>query len=476
MTAPVLDALATVCRARPGEPGDAVAGVVPSYVASPATVAEAAAVMRVAAERGLAVVPRGAGTKLLWGLPPERCDLVVDTRGLGRVIEHAAGDLVVRVEAGLPLDALRETLASANQQLALDSPLPGATVGGALATGTGGPRRFLYGSARDLLIGITVVRADGVVAHSGGKVVKNVAGYDLGKLFTGSYGTLGLIVEAAFRLHPLPAAAAYITAAAPDAERALEMVQAVLHSPLAPAAIELDGPDPITVTVLLEGVPEGVRPRAEAARELIGGRIAAAPPAWWGTLPSCAAAGAANAAFPAPGDAPRPNAGAAGTNAAGTALGGAAPADPAGEGQAPGDAVRGEAMPAALRGSSPGDAASAEVAAGAVAGRGSGGEVLAEVRAKPTALTGLLAVVGEVPGAQIRGSAGRGVWHVALPAGGAAEALARLRRHGTAAVLAAPAGLDVDRWGPPALPLMRRVKDQFDPDHRLSPGRFAGGI
>lgn len=437
MTAGALDDLAGACAARPGEPGDAVAGVVPAYVATPATVAEAAAVMRVAAGRGLAVMPRGAATKLHWGLPPERCDLVVDTRGLGRVIEHVAGDLVVRVEAGVAVDDLRETLASANQQLSLDSPLPGATVGGALATATGGPRRFMYGAARDLLIGVTVIRADGVVAHSGGKVVKNVAGYDLGKLLTGSYGTLGLIVEAAFRLHPLPAAAVYVTATAGDAERALEMVQAVLHSPLAPTAIEVDGPDPVTVTVLLEGVPEGVAPRAEAARQLIGGHATSAPPAWWGALPSRAT----------PPDAAAPE---------------TAPVE-----VAPGGAVRAGAA----------DVAGAGAAGGYPQNGAAGPEVLAEVRAKPTALTGLFAVAGDVPGARIRGSAGRGVWHVALPAAGAGDALARLRRHGTAAVLAAPADLGLDRWGPlPALPLMRRVKDQFDPEHRLSPGRLPGGI
>src|SRR5262249_57040986 len=102
-------------------------------------------------------------------------------------------------------------LAPAGQQLALDTPLPGATIGGTVATGTSGPRRMLYGAARDLLIGVTVVRADGTVARAGGKVVKNVAGYDLGKLVAGSYGTLGLITQCAFRLHPLPAAVAYLS-------------------------------------------------------------------------------------------------------------------------------------------------------------------------------------------------------------------------------------------------------------------------
>ena len=130
---------------------------------------------------------------------------------MDQVIEHAAGDLVARVQAGTTMGQLAAVLATAGQQLALDAPAE-ATVGGVIATGTAGPRRFRYGAPRDLLIGLTVVRADGVVAHSGGKVVKNVAGYDLGKLFAGSRGTLGLITEATFRLHPLPAEVAYVTA------------------------------------------------------------------------------------------------------------------------------------------------------------------------------------------------------------------------------------------------------------------------
>jgi glycolate oxidase FAD binding subunit len=382
-----LDALAKACDVRPAEPADAVQGIAASYVASPATVAEASELMRAAAEQELTVVPRGAGTKLHWGAPPERCDLIVDTRRLGRLIEHAAGDLVVKAEAGLSLHDLQEVLAGTRQQLALDGLVPGATVGGVLATATAGPRRLLYGSARDLLIGITVIRADGVVAHSGGKVVKNVAGYDLGKLFTGSRGTLGLITEAAFRLHPLPHASAYVTATADDAARALELTRALLHSPLVPAAIEVDGPGPISVSVLLEGLAEAVPRRAEAARDLIGGEITAEPPAWWGRLPE--------------------------------------------------------------------------------------GDVLAEVRAAPSKLTSIFA---EEPG-RVRGSTGRGIWHVGLAAGDAEEALTRLRRHGSAVVLSAPEDTPLDRWGAvPALPLMLRVKDQFDPGHRLSPGRFAGGI
>jgi glycolate oxidase FAD binding subunit len=360
-------------------------------VARPATISEAVELMR---DRDLAVVFRGAGTTLRQGPPPTRCDLVIDTRSLDGLVEHAAGDLVVKVQAGHSMTDLQEVLAKAGQQLAVDH---AGTVGGAIAAAAAGPRRLLYGTVRDLLIGVTIIRADGVLARAGGKVVKNVAGYDLGKLFTGSRGTLGLIVEAAFRLHPLPRAFAYVGATAADAGAAHSMVQALLGSSLVPAAIELDAPvgGPIVVMALFEGVPDGVAARARAARSLLGGdaRISDGAPAWWGH-------------------------------------------DPA-------------------------------------------GEILVEVRTKPTELRPLM--VSNDCGVALRGSAGNGVWRLGLPADAEPErVLSGLRSRGWRSVLlvAPPAVFgEVDAWGRVAgLTLMRRVKDQFDPDHRLSPGRFVGGI
>jgi glycolate oxidase FAD binding subunit len=290
----VRDALAAACPAlSDGGPADAVCGVAPSFVGSPASPVGAAAVGRAGAGAGLSVVPRGAGSGLAWGLPPASCDLVVDMRRMDTVVEHAAGDLVARVQAGALMGQVAAVLAEAGQQLALDAPAD-ATVGGVIATGTAGPRRFRYGTPRDLLIGITVVRADGVVAHSGGKVVKNVAGYDLGKLLAGSQGTLGLVTEATFRLHPLPAAAAWVTAefAAPD--RAAAAVAAASGSALVPSAVELDWPagGPLRAGVLVEGTPSGVEERARQVSGLLesaGGSAVAAcgsPPARWGRLPS----------------------------------------------------------------------------------------------------------------------------------------------------------------------------------------------
>ncbi len=240
-------ALAAACEAvRPGEAADAVDGRVPALVAAPSSTAEAAALMRAAAEHDLAVVVRGSGSRLGWGTPPTRCDVVVETLQMGQVIEHAAGDLVARVQAGARFGDVAAVLAKAGQEIALDVP-PAATVGGVIADALAGPRRLRYGSPRDLLIGITVVRADGIIAHSGGKVVKNVAGYDLGKLFAGSAGTLGLITEATFRLHPLPAARAWVTTAfpgAPDAASAAAAVAAAANSPLVASAVELSRPVP----------------------------------------------------------------------------------------------------------------------------------------------------------------------------------------------------------------------------------------
>jgi glycolate oxidase FAD binding subunit len=133
---------------RDGEPADAVGGLTPSFVASPASTQEAAALLAAAAAAGLAVVPRGAGTGLAWGLPPSACDLVVDLSGMDQVIEHAAGDLVARVQAGATFGGVAAVLAKAGQELALDVPAD-ATIGGVVATGMAGPRRLRYGSPRD---------------------------------------------------------------------------------------------------------------------------------------------------------------------------------------------------------------------------------------------------------------------------------------------------------------------------------------
>jgi glycolate oxidase FAD binding subunit len=146
----------------------------------------------------------GGRTKLDWGRPVPRSDLEIPTSGLDRILEHNEGDLTAVLQAGVPVARAQEQFAEANQMIALDPPDPGgATIGGIVATGDSGPLRHRYGAARDLILGVTIALPDGTVARAGGKVIKNVAGYDLAKLFTGSFGTLGAIVEVAVRLHPL---------------------------------------------------------------------------------------------------------------------------------------------------------------------------------------------------------------------------------------------------------------------------------
>ncbi|MFG2039325.1 FAD-binding oxidoreductase [Dactylosporangium sp. NPDC048998] len=266
-----------------------IAGVPAAAVASPASTAEVAEVVRGAARDGLALVARGTGTRQDWALPPQRLDLILEMGGVCGLVEHAAGDLVAVVRAGTPLREVQEALRPAGQQLALDEPLPGATVGGTVAVNASGPRRMLYGTVRDLLIGVTVVRADGLVARAGGKVVKNVAGYDLGKLVAGSYGTLGVITECAFRLHPLPAAARFVSAPAGGPDEASRAVAAVLGSQVVPSALELDMADAgrLTVAALVEGVPAGVERRAADLEKLLGDDAVQSetPPPGWGAYP-----------------------------------------------------------------------------------------------------------------------------------------------------------------------------------------------
>ena len=413
--------LGSSCEVSPAGPGDAVAGVAPALVARPASTEQVCSVMAAAARHGLAVVARGAGTKLAWGRPPERVDLVVDTTAMSAVLDHAAGDLIVEVEAGARLEQVNAVVAAAGQRLALDVTHPGATVGGTLGANASGPLRRSAGTARDLMIGCSVVRADGVLAHAGGRVVKNVAGYDVGKLTIGSLGTLAVITRAVFRLHPLPPARALVSVETDPVGGVHELVHAVVHSQLVPAAVEVDvdrADGPASVQVLLEGTEGGVAARTRALLALLGddAHVGQDVPQGWGVPP-----------FP--------------------------------------DGGTGMKLTFALSGL---------------------GSVL-----------GALAAAGAATGLRpaVRGSAGSGVLMVGLAAdaepGAVAEVLARVRavcgEHGGAAVvLTAPPAVEAElaampepagAWGPvPAIALMRAVKERFDPERRLAPGRFVGGI
>jgi glycolate dehydrogenase FAD-binding subunit len=249
---------------------DAVEGVEPDFVVEPGSVEEISDVMKLAAREGLAVAPRGSGTKMHIGDPPLRLDLIVSTARMSEVLEHTPGDQIVRLEAGVKLKDLQEHISSSDQMLAVDPPESGSTIGGIVAANSSGPRRYRYGTIRDLIIGITVVLHDGTVAKAGGKVVKNVAGYDLSKLFTGSLGTLGIIASANFRLHPRPEASRTVAVEVADPEQAQAAAQAIVHSQVEATAVELHyGESEKLLAVLLESIPGGIDAKAETASFLL---------------------------------------------------------------------------------------------------------------------------------------------------------------------------------------------------------------
>jgi len=255
---------------RPANPGDTVAGVAPRFVIEPASEEEVGAVLRLANDEGLAVIPRGGGTKLDWGNPPSRADVILSLRRLG-VVEHAWADMTVTAEAGCPVSHLQEVLAQHGQRLAVDVLWPErATIGGILAANDSGALRLRYGGLRDLIIGVTVALADGTLAASGGKVVKNVAGYDLSKLMTGSLGTLGVITQATFRVHPLPHASRTLSVSVRSLGEMQELILAIQDSALAHAALQvrLASDAAPVVDVLLEGTEAGLAAQEAEIREL----------------------------------------------------------------------------------------------------------------------------------------------------------------------------------------------------------------
>ncbi|MFG1927151.1 FAD-binding oxidoreductase [Cryptosporangium sp. NPDC048952] len=201
----------------------------------PASVAEAAETLRELGAAGTPVHPVGSGSRAGWGGGSAGTEL--NTLGLNRILEHNPGDFTAILECGVQLAEAQKVFASAGQWLAWD-PSPGGTIGGLVATADSGPARHRYGGVRDLVIGVTLVLSDGTVARSGGKVIKNVAGYDLGKLFTGSYGTLGLVAEVAVRLHPLPAGTATAVASYSDPSALAQAASDLSRRPLEALSID----------------------------------------------------------------------------------------------------------------------------------------------------------------------------------------------------------------------------------------------
>lgn len=414
------------CAVSPAALTDAVAGVQPLVVASPASEAGVSRVLAFAHARRLHVAPRGGGTQLGIGFPPRACEIVLDLAALNRVLEYNAADMTAVVEAGISLGALGDVLAAEGQWLALDPLLPPtATVGGVVATNASGPRRLRYGGVRDQIIGVRVVRADGVIARGGGKVVKNVAGFDLPKLLTGSLGTLGVISSATFRLYPLPATDGAVLFGAARYQPLLELALMVTGSPLLPSAIGLAGASPpqeaYELCITFEGSRESVNEQLALVEARAGASVKSK-----GRLdgPSIDAFWRETAHGPTPD--------------------GASAVDGAWLG------VKASLLPSRV---------------------GEWLEALdAYCREQRLAATWLAHAGHGIIAARIRSDPGH--------SGAVVDQLraAARRSGGTLIVTAAPLEAEgVDMWGPsPALALTRRVKEQFDPRGILNPGRFLG--
>jgi glycolate oxidase FAD binding subunit len=270
---------------RAATPIDAVCGIQPRLVLEPTNEQQLATVLRLANDAGLTVIPRGGGTKLFWGNSPARAAIILSTARLDKIIEHAWADLTVSVEAGCTIQKLQNSLAQHGQRLALDPLWPEqASIGGVLSTNDSGSLRLRFGALRDLIIGVTLALPDGTLASSGGKVVKNVAGYDLPKLVTGALGTLAVITRAVFRLHPLPRNSKTLSTSGCTLEETQRLILAVQDSKLAHTALQAriaQDAEP-AVDILFEGTEAGIAAQEVQLRELARPANAAdvSPAAW----------------------------------------------------------------------------------------------------------------------------------------------------------------------------------------------------
>jgi len=374
----------------------------------------------------------GAGTAANWAGALGPTDAVLDLRALNGVITHNPGDMTVSVRAGTPLRELNAELAGHGQHVALDAArvADGATVGGLLATGDAGPGALVHGSLRDLVIGVTLVLADGTVARSGGHVIKNVAGYDLAKIVHGAYGTLAVVAEVVLRLHPLPHAVATLVLPCP-LEEAAEHAARILGGPYEPAALEWVS-DPGALLVRIEGTEAALPERVDRLRELLG--------------PATTVAEAQPDERPA-----RPNL--SDESAVRPDRSGGSVAVDVDNGVGAEDPWTGHARLT----------------------RGTLDDAVLRIGVRPSRLPGVLAALDA---RSVAAGLGTGVATVALPADPAAVAAAHATVHaagGISVLRSRPVGFDGAAWGPPpsAIALLRAVKNELDPHGRFGPGRLA---
>jgi glycolate oxidase FAD binding subunit len=278
LQAPVLSG----ASARSGKDADRIDGVKPRLVVEPSSVDDVAALLAWASRERLSVVFRGGGSKLAWGRTPQSIDVLIGMRRLSRVLAHADADLTATVEAGATIEEVNDALGRSRQWLPIDGP-DGATIGGAIATNDSGPLRHRYGTPRDLLIGVQLAMCDGRVIKAGGNVVKNVAGYDLAKLVSGSFGSLAAIVSATFKLLPVPVSWQTLIATFRDRDAAVRAITDLNDSQLEPVAVEihaasfLDEDAPLRLLVRFGGAKAAVAAQAAQALTLFGnGEVIAA--------------------------------------------------------------------------------------------------------------------------------------------------------------------------------------------------------